>query len=88
MGIGGIAVFDAAGKPHLWSRNALSLEKKFPAVAKALSNLKLRSTILDGEVAAVDENGPAFSSFSAFRNNRQHRLSTTFSMCCGAMAKT
>ena len=29
---------------------------------------------------------PAFSSFSAFRNNRQHRLSTTFSMCCGTHA--
>jgi bifunctional non-homologous end joining protein LigD len=35
----------------------LSLEKKFPTVAKALSKLKLRSTILDGEVVAVDENG-------------------------------
>jgi hypothetical protein len=31
-------------------------EKKFPAIAKALSKLKLRSTILDGEVVAVDEN--------------------------------
>ena len=43
-GYRGIAVFDAAGKPHRWSRNGLSLEKKFPAVAKALSKLKLRST--------------------------------------------
>jgi bifunctional non-homologous end joining protein LigD len=56
-GYRGIAVFDAAGKPHLWSRNGLPLEKKFPAVAKALSNLNLRSTVLDGEVVAVDENG-------------------------------
>jgi bifunctional non-homologous end joining protein LigD len=48
-GYRGIAVFDAAGKPHLWSRNGLPLETKFPAVAKALSKLKLRSTILDGE---------------------------------------
>jgi bifunctional non-homologous end joining protein LigD len=52
-GYRGIAVFDAAGKPHLWSRNGLPLEQKFPAVAKALSKLKLRSTILDGEVVAV-----------------------------------
>jgi hypothetical protein len=36
-GYRGIAVFDAAGKPHLWSRNGLPLEKKFPAVTKALS---------------------------------------------------
>jgi ATP-dependent DNA ligase len=56
-GYRGIAVFDAAGKPHLWSRNGLPLEKKFPAIARALSKLKMRSTILDGEVVAVDENG-------------------------------
>lgn len=30
-GYRGIAVFDAAGKPHLWSRNGLPLEQKFPA---------------------------------------------------------
>lgn len=41
-----ITVFDAAGKPHLWSRNALPLEAKFPAIAHAVSKLKLRSTIL------------------------------------------
>jgi bifunctional non-homologous end joining protein LigD len=52
-----ITVFDSAGKPHLWSRNGLPLEAKFPAVATAVSKLKLRSTILDGEVVAVDENG-------------------------------
>lgn len=28
-----IVVFDEAGKPHLWSRNNLPLEQKFPAVA-------------------------------------------------------
>src|ERR1700759_3890581 len=52
-----ITVFDAAGKPHLWSRNGLPLEAKFPAIAQAVSKLKLRSTILDGEVVAVDEDG-------------------------------
>lgn len=26
-----ITVFDAAGKPHRWSRNGLALEGKFPA---------------------------------------------------------
>jgi hypothetical protein len=65
---GDCCVFDAAGKPHLWSRNGLPLEKKFPAVAKALSNLKLRSTILDGEVVAVDENGiPRFQLLQRFQ---------------------
>jgi ATP-dependent DNA ligase len=67
-GYRGIAVFDAGGKPHLWSRNGLPLEQKFPAVAKALSKLKLRSTILDGEVVAVDENGiPRFQLLQRFQ---------------------
>jgi bifunctional non-homologous end joining protein LigD len=52
-----ITVFDSAGKPHLWSRNGLPLEAKFPAIANAVSKLKLRSPVLDGEVVAVDENG-------------------------------
>jgi ATP-dependent DNA ligase len=50
-----ITVFDAAGKSHLWSRNGLALEAKFPAVAQAISKLNLRSTILDGEVVAVNQ---------------------------------
>jgi hypothetical protein len=41
-----ITVFDDSGKPHLWSRNGLPLEAKFPAIAKAVSKLKLRSRIL------------------------------------------
>src|SRR6201998_1205107 len=67
-GYRGIAVFDAAGKPHLWSRNGLPLEKKFPAVGKALSKLKLASRILEGEVVAVDENGvPRFQLLQRFQ---------------------
>jgi bifunctional non-homologous end joining protein LigD len=63
-----ITVFDSAGKPHLWSRNGLPLEAKFPAVAIAVSKLKLRSTIFDGEVAAVDENGiPRFQLLQRFQ---------------------
>ena len=63
-----ISVFDADGKPHLWSRNGLALEAKFPAIANAVSKLKLRSTILDGEVVAVDENGiPRFQLLQRFQ---------------------
>ena len=55
-------------KPHLWSRNGLPLEEKFPAIAQAVSKLKLRSTILDGEVVAVDENGiPRFQLLQTFQ---------------------
>src|SRR6266436_2195852 len=63
-----VTVFDAAGNPHLWSRNGLPLEAKLPAVATAVSKLKLRSTILDGEVVAVDENGiPRFQLLQRFQ---------------------
>ena len=63
-----ITVFDSGGQPHLWSRNGLPLESKFPAIGKAVSKLKLRSTILDGEVVAVDENGiPRFQLLQRFQ---------------------
>jgi bifunctional non-homologous end joining protein LigD len=63
-----ITVFDSAGKAHLRSRNGLSLEAKFPAIANAVSKLKLRSTILDGKVVAVDENGiPRFQLLQRFQ---------------------
>src|ERR1700736_3564474 len=63
-----ITVFDAAGKPHLWSRNGLPLEQKFPAILKAVSRLKLPSTVLDGEIVAVDENGiPRFQLLQRFQ---------------------
>jgi bifunctional non-homologous end joining protein LigD len=63
-----ITVFDDAGKPHLWSRNGLPLEQKFPAIAKAVSKLKLCSAVLDGEIVAVDENGiPRFQLLQRFQ---------------------
>jgi ATP-dependent DNA ligase len=52
-----IMVFDADGKPRLWSLNGLPLEQKFLAISKAVFRLKLRFTVLDGEIVAVDENG-------------------------------
>jgi bifunctional non-homologous end joining protein LigD len=67
-GYRGITVFDAAGRPHLWSRNELPLEPKFPAISRAVSKLKLRSTVLDGEVVAVDEKGiPRFQLLQRFQ---------------------
>jgi hypothetical protein len=43
-------------KTRLWSRNHLPLEPKFPTIREAVNQLKLRSTIMDGEIAALDEN--------------------------------
>ena len=52
-----IAVIDAAGKARLWSRNHLPLEQKFPTIGDAVNQLNLRSTILHGEIVALDEEG-------------------------------
>ena len=52
-----IAVIDTTGKARIWSRNHLSLESKFPSVRDAAEELNLRSTILDGEIVALDEEG-------------------------------
>jgi len=54
-GFRAITVIDATGKALLWSRNRLPLERKFPTVRDAAEELKLRSTILDGEIVALDE---------------------------------
>jgi bifunctional non-homologous end joining protein LigD len=52
-----ITVIDSTGKAQLWSRNHLPLEPKFPAIQDAINQLKLRSTILDGEIVALDKDG-------------------------------
>jgi bifunctional non-homologous end joining protein LigD len=52
-----IAVIDSTGKARIWSRNHLTLETKFPTVQKAVDQLNLRSTILDGEIVALDQEG-------------------------------
>jgi bifunctional non-homologous end joining protein LigD len=52
-----IAVIDATGKARIWSRNRLPLERKFPTIRDAADQLNLRSTILDGEIVALDEEG-------------------------------
>jgi bifunctional non-homologous end joining protein LigD len=52
-----IAVIDATGKARIWSRNQLPLEAKFPMVRDAVNQLNLRSTILDGEIVALDTDG-------------------------------
>lgn len=52
-----IAVVDSTGKARIWSRNHLPLEQKFPTIQQAVSHLNLHSTILDGEIVALDADG-------------------------------
>jgi bifunctional non-homologous end joining protein LigD len=50
-------VIDSAGEVRLWSRNRPPLEPKFPTVQGSVDQLNLRSTILDGEIVALDDEG-------------------------------
>src|SRR5260221_1074957 len=52
-----IAVVDSDGKARIWSRKHLTLEPKFPTVLDSVNKLNLRSTILDGEIVALDAEG-------------------------------
>jgi bifunctional non-homologous end joining protein LigD len=52
-----IAVIDSTGKARIWSHNRLPLEQKFPTVRDAVERRNLNSTILDGEIVALDEEG-------------------------------
>ena len=52
-----IAVIDSADNALIWSRNRLPLASKFPMVQEAVNELRLHSTILDGEIVALDEEG-------------------------------
>ncbi|HXH39401.1 MAG TPA: DNA ligase, partial [Thermoanaerobaculia bacterium] len=45
------------GKVAMWSRNELDLAPRFPAVAAALTKLKLPAAVLDGEIVVLDEHG-------------------------------
>jgi bifunctional non-homologous end joining protein LigD len=70
-----IAVIDSSGKANIWSRNRLPLEPKFPMVRDAVDQLKLRSTILDGEIVALDPEGvPRFQLLQQWRKRLAARL--------------
>ncbi len=45
------------GEIAMWSRNELDLAPRFPAVAAALSKLKVPDVVLDGEIVVLDEQG-------------------------------
>lgn len=52
---------DGTGKVHAFSRNGLAWTGKMPAVVKAVTDLGLKNTWLDGEVVVLDKQGkPVF----------------------------
>ena len=49
------------GEVALWTRNSLDLTERFPAIHEALTKIKVRQAVIDGEIAALDErNAPRF----------------------------
>jgi ATP-dependent DNA ligase len=52
-----ISIIERSGSARVWSRNGLTLEKKFPAISKALTHLELQFTILDGEIVRPTASG-------------------------------
>jgi bifunctional non-homologous end joining protein LigD len=82
-----IAVIDSAGKVRLWSRNRLPLEPKFPMVLNAVDQLKLRSTILDGEIVALDSEGvPRFQLLQQWQKRPTAPVVYFLLICFGPMA--
>ena len=56
-------------KVHLYSRNYISFNYKFPSVARALEKLNF-NTILDGEIVALDKHGHSkFQLIQNYQNN-------------------
>src|SRR5260370_42602997 len=72
-----IAVIDSAGKSRIWSRNHLPLEPKFPTIADVVNQLNLCSTILDGEIVALDKDGiPRFQLLQQWQKHPHLRRKT------------
>jgi hypothetical protein len=81
-----IAVIDATGKARLWSRNRLPLEPKFPTIAAAVDQLKLRSRFWTGKSSPwIKTAYPGFSFCYNGKSARPLRLSFICSICYGAM---
>ncbi|HEY2379929.1 MAG TPA: DNA ligase D [Terriglobia bacterium] len=55
-------VFKDGGKVEMWTRNGKSLAHRFPTLAAAVAGLPVETTILDGEIVALDEQGRAYFS--------------------------
>jgi bifunctional non-homologous end joining protein LigD len=66
-----LIAFVDQGKVRLQTRNGLDWTERFPAIAKAVATLPVRSAVIDGEAVVEDENG--VSSFAAL----QQALSNT-----------
>jgi hypothetical protein len=84
-----VTVFDADGKPRLWSRNGLPLEQKFPAISKAVSRSNCVSPFSTARL--LPSMKTAFLGFNCCkdsRSNPQLRRSTSYLTCSGPTGRT
>ena len=58
------------GRVRLYSRPGNDFTRRFPLIVEALSRLRSRSCIIDGEAVACDDNGVA--SFDLIRHHRHN----------------
>src|SRR6266852_400533 len=61
---------------RLMSRNSKDLTAQYPAIATAVSRLKPKTVILDGEIVAVDQHG--LPSFQALQHRSSSKLQLVF----------
>jgi bifunctional non-homologous end joining protein LigD len=68
------------GKVRFISRNGRDWTAKFPSLAKAVTDLPLKTAIIDGEVVVMQPNGT--TSFQALQNSFQSAGTTPFQFYC------
>jgi bifunctional non-homologous end joining protein LigD len=79
----------SSGHVDLWSRNGLRLDSTYPLIAQDLKKLKVKSAILDGEIAVLDVEGiPRFGLLQRFQRDRKGALMSSCWICCIRMERT
>src|SRR3954469_11304583 len=73
-GFRGIAIKN--GKDvQLWSRQQNNMNKRFPRIVEAVQGLPVKSTIIDGEIVCLDQQGrPCFEDLQNFNPSKQPSL--------------
>src|SRR5581483_6003748 len=68
----------AGGRVAMWSRNELDLAPRFPQIAEAVSKIKVKEAVIDGEIVALDENGAP--RFQLLQQGEQRELMFVFDL--------
>jgi hypothetical protein len=75
-----------AASVRLLTRNGIDWSGRFPLIAAAAGDLKVRSCLIDGEAVACD--GDGLRSTGCATAGRTALCSSMPSICSGSMAKT